>query len=307
MPQDDKTPTITENIVKFKATKNIYYLFKAIFMVLKRGRTHELLYGFYCKLMHKPSLIHEHDSAVISTMLSYFQHNMPALKREFISVEQLQQLYGERYAIDTLGDDFAGTRSESILEMGDYLIVGEYGMGDNSAKIAIINAKTSVINDHYMHISGVRHIHALHRYNDNKDQGGEGQNRDILVATGDRLKMLDLWSFDTTSPQLSFKKRIKRFLAGYTAITQLDKRFYFGTDFSARPNYIETDNGEKYFFPQAAYTLFVMNFHVYQQRYIMALSSDLGELGGGKALSLFDTKTKQFVYSEKVSLKAATT
>lgn len=300
MPQDE-TPTITENIVKFKATKNIYYLFKAIFMVLQRGRTHELLYGMYCKLVHKPSLViatTEHDSVFIDDMLTYFKDNMRELKREFISVEQLTERYGERYAIHTLVDDFAGTRSESIIEIDNHLIVGEYGMDDNSARIAIINSKTSFINDHYMHVSGVRHIHALHRYNDS----GE-----LLVATGDRLKMLDVWSFKSTpnteEPTLTFNKRIKRFLAGYTAITQLKDTFYFGTDFSARPNYIETEKGQKFFFPPAAYTLFVMNFSVYKERYIMILNSDLAELGGGKALSLFDTHTKHFIYSEKVSLK----
>jgi hypothetical protein len=299
MPQDE-TPTITENIVKFKATKNIYYLFKAIFMVLQRGRTHELLYGFYCKFVHKPSLViatTEHDSVLIDDMLTYFKDNMRELKQEFISVEQLAERYGEHYAIHTLVDDFAGTRSESIIEIDNHLIVGEYGMDDNSARIAMINSKTSFINDHYMHISGVRHIHALHRYNDTGD---------LLVATGDRLKMLDLWSFKSDpdrEPTLSFNKRIKRFLAGYTAITQLKGDFYFGTDFSARPNYIETDKGQKFFFPPPAYTLFVMNFSVYKERYIIVLNSDLEELGGGKALSLFDTHTKQFIYSEKVSLK----
>ena len=300
MPQDE-TPTITENIVKFKATKNIYYLFKAIFMVLQRGRTHELLYGVYCKFAHKPSVVakenNEHDSVFINDMLTYFKDNMRELKREFISVEQLAELYGERYAIHTLVDDFAGTRSESIIEIDNHLIVGEYGMDDNSARIAMITSKTSFINDHYMHVSGVRHIHALHRYNDT----GE-----LLVATGDRLKMLDLWSFKSghnLAPTLTFNKRIKRFLAGYTAITHVKGDFYFGTDFSARPNYIETNEGQKFFFPPAAYTLFVMNFSLYKERYIIALNSDLEELGSGKALSLFDTHTKQFIYSEKVSLK----
>ena len=299
MPQNDQTPTITENIVKFKATKNPYHLFKAIFMVLQRGRTHELLYGIYCKFAHKPSPLvktNEHDDTFINTMLAYFNDNMRDIKREFISVEQLEELYGERYAIHTLVDDFAGTRSESIIEMDDYLIVGEYGMDDNSARIAMINAKNSTLNDHYMHVSGVRHIHAIHRYNDAGD---------ILVATGDRLKMLEQWSFSHNEaiPKLHFKKRIKRFLAGYTAIIQCDDCFYYGTDFSARPNYIETNKGEKFFFPQPAYTLFVMNFSLYKERYLIVLNSDLGELGGGKALSLFDTKTKQFVYSDNVSLK----
>jgi len=105
---------------------------------------------------------------------------------------------------------------------------------------------------------------------------------------------------------ITFNKRIKRFLAGYTAITHLKGDFYFGTDFSARPNYIETDKGQKFFFPPAAYTLFVMNFSVYKERYIIVLNSNLAELSLDKVLSLFDTQTKQFIYSEKVSLKQAT-
>ena len=283
-------PTISENVLKFKETKNIYYLFKAIFLVLKRGRTHELIYGYYCKLLYKPSEIITQE---VSTMLEDFEKNIHELKREFISPEHLQDLYGDKYAIQTLPADFVGTRSESIIEKDGYLIMGEYGMDNNSAKIIYVDAEKTVINDHYMHVSGVRHIHALHTYN----ESGE-----ILVATGDRLKVLDLWSLDKSTGKLTFKNRIQRFLAGYTAIANVNGEFYFGTDFSARPNYIEMENHKKFFFPEPAYTKFVMNFKIIDSRYILALSSDLGELGGEKALSIFDTQTKTFIYCDSVAL-----
>lgn len=283
-------PTISENVLKFKETKNIYYLFKAIFLVLKRGRTHELLYGYYCKLLHKPSTV---TSQEVSVMLEDFEKNIHELKREFISPKALQELYGDKYAINTIPDDFVGTRSESIIEKDSYLIMGEYGMDNNSAKIIYVDAEKTISNDHYMHVSGVRHIHALHTYN----ESGE-----ILVATGDRLKVLDLWSLDRNSGELTFKNRIQRFLAGYTAIAKVNGNFYFGTDFSARPNYIEMEGGKKFFFPEPAYTKFVMNFKVFSNRYILALNSDLGELGGGKALSIFDTETNTFIYCTSVEL-----
>ncbi len=294
-------PSISEHVVKFKETKNPLYLLKAIYLILRRGRTHELLYGIYCKWIHRPSIVvadhsNTQQNKSIKSILDDFHDNILFYKREFLSKAQLQEIYGDRYAIDKLPTNFGGTRAESIIEVGNCLVMGEYDMTPKCSKIAILSKNDCQINDYYEDKSGIRHIHAIHIYSDNS----------ILVATGDRLKVLDLWSYKTTSSgvQIAFKKRLKRFLAGYTAISNIGGDFYFGTDFSARPNYIEMMNGKKFFFPEPAYTQFVMNFHTYEDRYLLSLNSNLADFGDEaiKTLSIFDTKTQQFVYCEKVEL-----
>jgi len=286
-------PSITENVVKFKETKNPFYLVKAVYMVLRRGRTHELLYGIYCKAFHPPSVVKPVAADIINPILQDFEDNKHVYKREFLSISQLQQLYGDKFAINKIPSVFAGTRSESIIETDDSLIIGEYGMDNNSARIALVTADDCVINDYYMHQSGIRHIHALH-------SSGNPDNNDFIVATGDRLKVLDQWSYNNGTT--AYTKRIKRFLAGYTAMIKVDGEFYFGTDFTARPNYIEMRKGKKFFFPKTAYTMFVMSFNAIDDRYLISLSSALDDFGGLKSLSIFDTVDKCFIYCEPVDL-----
>ncbi len=175
-------PTISENVIKFKETKNPFYLLKAVYMVVRRGRTHELLYGIYCKWIHKPSKVIPNED--VDAILEHFHENMALYKREFLTKPQLQEIYGDKFAIDKLPDIFGGARSESIIETEDQLILGEYDEDDNSSRIAILTADSCEINEHYMDTPGIRHIHSIHNYDDDK----------LLVATGDRLKVLDLWT-----------------------------------------------------------------------------------------------------------------
>ncbi len=293
-------PTISENVIKFKETKNPFYLLKAIYMVIRRGRTHELLYGMYCKWVHAPSKVRPNED--VDEILEHFHENIMLYKREFLTKPQLKEIYGDQFAIDKLPDVFGGSRSESITVTDDRLILGEYDEDDNSSRIAILTADSCEINDHYMDTSGIRHIHSIHNYEDGK----------LLVATGDRLKVLDLWTINNPDKEKNkviskenhwvFSQRLIRFLAGYTAMKRINGDFYFGTDFSSRPNYIEMENRKKYFFPEPAYMMYVMNFNVYKDRYLMSLNSSLDEYGSGKTLSIFDTKTKEFVYCDVVKL-----
>lgn len=288
MPDDAPVPTISENIIKFKETKNPYYLAKAIYMIISRGRTHELLYGFYCQLMRPASMVVPNDD--VDDILTHFHENILIYKREFLTKQQLQAIYGDRFAINKLPDVFGGTRSMSIIETEDKLIMGEYDEDDDSSRIAMLTADSCYINDHYMGASGIRHIHSLQAYDDTH----------MVVATGDRLKVLDLWT--NKDNKLMFSKRLIRFLAGYTAMIKIDGELYSGTDFSSRPNYIEMESREKFFFPEPAYRMYVMSFHAYKNRYLLSLNSSLDEYGHGKTLSIFDTKTKQFVYCDEVDL-----
>jgi len=281
--------SISEHIVNFKNTKNPYHLAKAIILLIKRGRTHELIYGIYCQLRHPPSTIRANtdiSELAISTINSHIDH----YKRQYISYQQLLALHGKQFAIDTLPKDFAGTRSESIVILNNQCIIGEYGMDNNSARLFVVDKQGCRINSKYSEISGVRHIHAIHAKN----------KEEIIITTGDRLKMLDLWEFQASS--LVFKKRIKRYLTGYTGITKVADKLYFGTDFSARPNYIETEKGIKYFFPEKAYKKFVMSLHTFQNRYILALNSDLDEVSKDKTLSIFDTQKLCYIYCDIIKI-----
>lgn len=286
--------SVTEYVVKFKETKNILYLLTAIFLVIKRGRTHELLYGIYCKWFHSPSELHPQD---VDHMLETVMQNKEYYNRQFLSVDQLQGLYGDKYAISKIPSWFAGTRTESIIEQNDYLLMGEYGMDNNSARIAHITPNDCTIHDHYQHVSGVRHIHATHQKGEDPKDG----SIEFLVATGDRLKVLDLWK--KTGDQLYFVKRIKRFLAGYTAIANISNQFYYGTDFTARPNYIEKENGKKLFFPEKAFSKYVISFFTLKDRYLLVFSGDLAELGGKRTLSILDTNTDTFIYCDYIKLE----
>lgn len=289
-------PTISENIVKFKESKNPFYLLKAILMVLKRGRTHELLWGIFCKVAYKPSQVVPQD---VRYILEDFAENRKIYKREFRKTEQLPEIYGDQYAVDKIPDYYFGTRIESLIEMDGALLVGEYGFDDNSSHIAVVTADSCTANDHYMHESGIRHIHALAPY----PEGSTDLVKQFLVATGDRLKVLDLWEMDSDTKAIRFVKRRKRFLAGYTAMKRVNGKYYCGTDFSGRPNYIETLEGKKFFFPEPAYTMFVVGFYVFDERYILSVNSELEDFGAKKAISIFDTQTETFVYCKGIDIE----
>jgi hypothetical protein len=139
----------------------------------------------------------------------------------------------------------------------------------------------------------VRHIHAIHRY---------GNSGEFLVTTGDSSKRLDLWS--ARDGELRFVKGLKKRLAGFTAVVRVKDEYYFGTDFSSRPNFIVTLAGTKYFFPQLAYNRFVTDFYPYLDRYIVAMSCELAVAGGRKTVSIFDTTLRRFIYCEECSSQA---
>lgn len=281
--------SISEHIVNFKITKNPYHLLKAILLLIKRGRTHELLYGLYCQVRYAPSpVISNHTVSQLA--ITAINDDIDYYKRQYLSYQQILKIYGEQFAITMLPDDFAGTRSESIVITGQQCIIGEYGMDNNSARLFVLDQTSCCINLKYTHTNGVRHIHAIHA----KD------NNEIIITTGDRLKMLDSWVLQDN--KIIFKKRLKRYLTGYTGISNIAGKLYFGTDFSARPNYIETEKGTKYFFPEKAYKKFVMSFHNFEDRYILIFSSDLDEISQQKTLSIFDTKTLCYIYCDTIIL-----
>ena len=117
-----------------------------------------------------------------------------------------------------------------------------------------------------------------------------------MVSTGDTRKFLDLWS--AAGGSVRFVRRLRHRLAGFTAGAPVGDEHYFGTDFSGRPNYIETMAGSKYFFPRKADRLFVAAFKVFFDRYLVSISTELEVVGGRKVLSIFDTQERRFLCCE---------
>jgi hypothetical protein len=275
-----ETKSISYNIAKFTNTKDVGFLVKAVVLVLKQGRTLELVYGSYCKLFFPPS-------AVKNYSYDFLKHVDRRMSRPeiWLSRETLIEYFGEKFDVRSLPDDFDAARRASVVYNSNCLIIGEYG--DRSARIAYITRDSCRLIEFYNRIDGVRHIHSILECNDSGD---------YLISTGDSRKFLDLWT--TGDGRLNFVKRIKKHFAGYTAAISINNRYYFGTDFSNRPNYIETLDGDKYFYPKIAYKQFVDIFYSFLDRYLVSINSDMPYFGGRKTLSIFDTLKEEFVFCD---------
>jgi hypothetical protein len=122
------------------------------------------------------------------------------------------------------------------------------------------------------------------------------------VSTGDTRKFLDLWTVSRGG--MSFTRRLRQRLAGFTAAVEVNGDYFFGSDFSSRPNFIETLGGRRYFFPEKAYKLRADLFYAFFDRYIAAINKELDVLGGRRTLSVFDTVKEEFVFCDHLNLDA---
>jgi hypothetical protein len=251
-------------------------------MILRQRRTLELLFGAYCRLVHRPLPVF--PRADEADLVSDVVEEVTRAPQGVIPRSQLVELYGAQFKMDLLPQDFSRARSEAIWQEGDHLIIGEYG---ENCRIAHLTPSSCVLNEYYRKVHGVRHIHAIQQY----ERRGE-----FLVATGDSKKVLDLWT--TRGDSVEPIRRLINRLAGFTAAVRVNGQYYFGTDFSSRPNYIATLDGKRYFFPQKAYRLHVTDFHAFRDRYIVSFNVALAALGGRRTISLFDTVERKFIYCE---------
>jgi hypothetical protein len=282
-PLTQTSLSITAHLQSFRRTRSLASLVAGLVLVVRQNRTLELLYGLYCKLFHRASKVFTHEGD--ATLVAVLKEKVSLAHRVALSRSQLIQRYGTGFRIELLPPDFESARAESIWQEGNnLLIIGEYGEG---ARLALVTRDRCVVNEHYRRVRGVRHIHSVERFR---------QTGEFLVATGDSKKFLDLW--EVRDGELHFIRRVRRHLAGFTAAVQVHGEYYFGTDFSSRPNYIMTLHGAKYFFPPRAYNLFVTGFHVFLDRYIVAVNNELMAAGGRRTLSVFDTLRRNFVYCE---------
>jgi hypothetical protein len=273
---------ITAQVQRFRETGNFLALLKAVVLVFQQHRTHELISGAYCSLFHPPSALARADQD--SMLLSLLRDKGAIAPRGTLTREDILRQYGERFCVASLPEDFLCARGESIWDEGTYLLLGEYG---ESSRIAQVTRSSCYVSDHYRQVPGVRHIHSIEKY---------GNAGEFLVCTGDSRKFLDLWV--TGGSDVRFVRRLSKYLAGFTAAITVNGEYYFGTDFSGRPNWIETLGGMKYFFPRKAYKLHVTDFHSLLDRYLLSINTELVVVGGRKTLSVFDTITREFIYCD---------
>ena len=282
--------SISQNIAEFKKTKNPFYLIRATILIIRQGRVDEVIFGIYCMLFFKPSQVFVRNDDELKECMNMVRA-VAALDKErsFFTRDQLIEYFGDKYNMRALPLEFTECRSESIVQINNLLIVGLYGFTNASAAVAIISKETCTINNFYNELPGVLHIHSIHLFNESE----------ILISTGDKKKLTDLWVVEGND--IKFKKRIRKYLAGYTASATVNNQHFFGTDFSGRPNFIETLDGERYFFPAKAYRMWVFAFYAFSDRYIVSLNTDISSLGGQHTLSIFDAIKKQFIYCEYYS------
>lgn len=276
--------SITSQLQDFRERRQVLALLRALSLTVRQGRTLELLYGVYCHLAHRPSALPGcHDSAPVRCVLD----RGPFLRPARLTRDRVVQLYRGRYDVGGLPQDFAYVRCQSIRRYGDGLVLGEYGEG---SRIAHVTPRSCTMHDHYRRVPGVRHIHSILPY------GGADE---LLVATGDSAKVLDLWAGGGGG--LRFVRRLRRRLAGFTAAARVNEEYYFGSDFSGRPNYLETLDGAKFFFPPLAYHMFVIDLFPVFDRYLVSVSRELRQAGGRKAVSVFDTAKKRFLFCQDIA------
>jgi hypothetical protein len=229
----------------------------------------------------RPSVVTSHALSTLQPILDSCESWL--FIERILSRRELIDMFGEDYAIHSLPADFVGARAEAIVYDQGFLIIGEYGM--RGKRVAYVTKTSCSISDYYTDDPRVDHIHAVHK---------SSSSEDILVTTGDAKKVLDLWR--VRDGQFMFTRRLRKRLAGYTAITRIRDTYYFGTDFSSRPNYIERLDRRKVFFPDKAYKMWVAAFQQYEARYILSISGL--SFGGRQALSVFDTVAEEFIYCE---------
>lgn len=275
--------SITEYVALFRETRSFRYLAFAAFLIVRKGRLTEACWSLLCAVLFRPSPISTcaEKEEVIQRSVDIARN----YSRIYLGREALIQIYGEKFLLGGLPADFGGARSEGIVATDNWIILGEYA--DNSARLVHAGKKHFEIYDDYNLVSGVRHIHSVHL---------SPCSTYVFVSTGDSKKYLDKW--DVSNKEMGFSARLAKRLAGYTAAVNVAGNTYFGTDFSSRPNYLETTCGKKYPFPKPAYKMFVRVLEALDDRYVIALNTALAPVGDAGAISIFDTKQQTFIHCD---------
>lgn len=277
---------ISFELARLRTTGNPLYLVKAALLVLRQGRVRELVVGAYWLLRHRPPATLPPSSPAVAQLVAA---QLPRLLgRDLWSRDDIVgALRGDDTApLDSgrLPADFAGARREAIARAPGVAVIGEYG--EARKRLCLVTAAGCHVATVYEDDPRVRHIHAVFA-------AGDGE---VIVTTGDSARYLDRWRIE--GPQLVFVRREARSLAGHTAIARVGGRLFLGSDWSSRPNHIETDDGRRYPVPRPASYMYAVAFHVPDGRHLVTLHTSLSVFGGRRAVSVFDTQARRFVHCD---------
>jgi hypothetical protein len=274
----DRKSIISLRIADFLSTSNPIHLLAAIALVISQGRVLEVTYGLYCIILFRPGKIRLHNPLITSEILA---------EAELLTIGLREQMratadhLAKRLSTDDVPRGFL-IQGFTAIQHG--LVVGEYD--ENSSRIYLLFSDSVSMLDPYSDDPGVRHIHLVHNH------GGR-----LFVATGDSKKYLD--EFYVEDRKLIHVMRWHRYFGGFTAGCTVGARLYLGTDFSGRPNYIERiDTGQKFCFPPPSYNQFCLLMLNIQDRYIFCLNASLSFIEDRKSISIFDTATSEFIFSQ---------
>lgn len=279
--------SISGKVHRFKRTGNPKHLLSAVVQVHREGRLSELVFTAWCSLAHRPSgVIPTSDPEVARIAASYRGWNR---RGQYLTRLHLVRRFEDRFDMERMPDDFRGTRVTNIVDFGDRLLIGEYST-PRSARMLVLSDRGCDVCDYYVRDPGVRHIHAIHRMKGTDD---------LVITTGDASKYLDHWKMEERAPR--FIRRARKRHAGHTAVVEMGGRVWMGTDFSSRPNWLETLDGRRWFFPEPAHRMFVLLMYPHLDRYLAVLSTEITP-EGRHALSIFDTHREAFVHCEFVEV-----
>lgn len=277
---------ISQELARFRATGNPLYLAKAALLVVRQRRVRELAVSAYWLLRHRPPAALPPPSPAIAQLIS--DHLPRLLGRDLWSRDDIVGALRDdgTAPLDSsrLPADFAGARREAIARAAGFAVIGEYG--EARKRLCLITAAGCHVATLYEDDPHVRHIHAVFA-------AGDGE---VVVTTGDSARYLDRWRIDGT--RLAFVRREARALAGHTAIARVGGRLFLGSDWSSRPNHIETDDGRRYPVPRPASYMYAVAFHVPDARHLVTLHASLSVFGGRRAVSVFDTRVRRFVHCD---------
>lgn len=277
--------SISGHIAKARASKNPVHLVRAATLAVRQRRTAEIVHSLTTLVTARPSRI----DPIPETELRTLMPQLRAWIREpwRYPRERAIERWGHEFAMDQLPADFAGSRWEGVARGPDFVALGEYEMP--AKRVFIVTRTECHLVDHYVHDPKVLHIHAL-CYDPDTDS--------LLISTGDASKVLDSW--DVHEGKAVFRERLRDRFAGHTGLLKVGAEVYLGTDFSSRPNYIETLTGSRYYFPRAAFRSYVVRFLAIG-RYLLSMNKEIEPLGGKLVISIFDTETRRFVFCRTVN------
>lgn len=265
--------SITGCFSGFRRTGNPAFLARALVLSFRQGRLPEIARSAAMELAIRPSTVSRVGDDFRNVVGRTDSHLGGTFTREGMA-EKFGNMFLE------LPKDFQGTRWSNLCPVGDLTVVGEYFEGK---RLFLVGRERCLQFRRYLDQPDVRHIHSVISRGD-----------EILVSTGDARKALDLWRL--TGEDLVFVKRLRKHSAGFTGATKLGGKLFFGTDFSSRPNWIET--GRKRFpFPRACYRFYVEAMQAVDSRFIVTVNKDKLVSRGRKVWSVFDAVEGKFLYS----------